>query len=187
MRLARRKRPMPLLRMFERVCRAVDRPVRLTLVGDGPLRPRVEHRVRRSGLGDLVTITGRVEPVDVRRVLAGSDMYVAPAVLESFGLAALEARSIGLPVVGHAASGMADFIVHEVDGLLCAGDSAMVDALADLVVSPPLRRRIAEHNRVVPAAMTWDHTLNCHGAVYARAVEVTTRKSRGSLVRPGER
>ena len=32
--------------------------------------------------------------------LLASDVYVAPAILESFGLAALEARCVGLPVVG---------------------------------------------------------------------------------------
>jgi glycosyltransferase involved in cell wall biosynthesis len=186
MRLARRKRPMPLLHMFDLVRRAVDTPIRLTVVGDGPLRPRFERRVLQSGLEDLVTVTGRVEPVDVHRVLAGSDVYVAPAVLESFGLAALEARSVGLPVVGHDASGMADFIDHGVDGLLCADDGAMVDALVDLVVSPGLSRRIAEHNRVVPSAMTWDHTLRRHGVVYARAVELT-RRSRRTLVQLGDR
>jgi glycosyltransferase involved in cell wall biosynthesis len=186
MRLARRKRPMPLLRMFDGVRRAVDGPVRLTVVGDGPLRTGFERRVRRAGLEDLVTVTGRVEPVEVHRALAESDVYVAPAVLESFGLAALEARSVGLPVVGHAASGMADFIDHGVDGLLCVDDRAMVDALVDLVVSPALRRRIAEHNRMVSPGMTWEHTLRCHEAVYARAVTLT-RQSRGSFVPLGER
>ena len=34
-----------------------------------------------------------------------ADVYVAPAVLESFGLAALEARCVGLPVVGVSAAG----------------------------------------------------------------------------------
>jgi glycosyltransferase involved in cell wall biosynthesis len=186
MRLARRKRPTPLLRMFDGVRRAVDRPVRLTVVGDGPLRAGFERRVRRAGLQDLVTVTGRVEPLEVHRALAESDVYVAPAVLESFGLAALEARSVGLPVVGHAASGMADFIDHGVDGLLCADDRAMVGALVDLVASPALCRRIAEHNRVVSPAMTWEHTLRCHEAAYAGAVALT-RHPRGSFVGLGER
>lgn len=178
MRLARRKRPIPLLRMFDSVRRAVDVPVRLTVVGDGPLRAGFENRVRRSGLEDLVTVTGRIEPADVHRVLATADVYVAPAVLESFGLAALEARCVGLPVVGHRASGMADFIEHGVEGLLCVDDREMTAALTDLVRVPALRRRIAAHNREVPAAMTWDHALGRHDDVYARAVA----RSRGSLV-----
>jgi glycosyltransferase involved in cell wall biosynthesis len=156
--------------MFEAVRRAVDRPVRLTVVGDGPLRPRLERQVGLAGLQDVVSVTGRVEPVDVHRILAGADAYVAPAVRESFGLAALEARCVGLPVVGHAASGMTDFIEGGVEGLLCRDDREMVVALADLVDYPALRRRIAEHNRLVPAAMTWEHTLSRHAAVYAHVV-----------------
>lgn len=180
MRLARRKRPMPLLRMFDHLCRAVDGPVGLTVVGDGPLRPRFEQAVRRLGLEGLVTVTGRVEPAAVHEILARADVYVAPAVLESFGLAALEARCVGLPVVGHSASGLADFIDHGVDGLLCRDDREMVDALTDLVGAPALRHRMAEHNRTVAAGMTWNHTLGRHDAVYARAVARTSR-SRGGL------
>jgi glycosyltransferase involved in cell wall biosynthesis len=169
MRIARRKRPLALLRMFEQVARTVDVPVRLTIVGDGPQRPAVERVVRRDGLADLVTVTGRVDPAEVLDVVAGAEVYVAPAVLESFGLAALEARSLGLPVVGRASSGLTEFVRHGTEGLLCASDADMVGRLRDLVVDPGLRHRLAEHNRCVPSTKTWAHTLGEHERVYRRA------------------
>lgn len=110
MRVARRKRPVALVRMFEALAGEVDVPVQLTVIGDGPLRPRIERLVVRRGLGSAVTVTGRVGPDAVLGLLADADLYVAPAVLESFGLAALEARCVGLPVVGHAGSGLVDFV-----------------------------------------------------------------------------
>lgn len=178
MRIARRKRPTQLLGMFDALRRSVDVPVRLTIVGDGPLRHRLERRLRHAGLQDAVTLTGRVEPVDVRNILAGADLYVAPAVLESFGLAALEARCVGLPVVGHSGTGMTEFVSDGVEGLLCTSDADMVTRLRGLVEDHQLRRRISEHNRTVTTPLTWENTLARHETTYTRAVSAPARSRR---------
>ena len=52
----------------------------------------------------------------IRELLQRCDVYLAPATLESFGIAALEARSAGLPVIGMAGGGISDFIEHGVEG-----------------------------------------------------------------------
>ncbi|HEX5562106.1 MAG TPA: glycosyltransferase family 4 protein [Nocardioidaceae bacterium] len=169
MRVARRKRPVQLVRMVDALAREVDVPVRLTIIGDGPLRPRVERLVVRRGLGEAVAVTGRVAPDAVLSMLADADLYVAPAVLESFGLAALEARCAGLPVVGHAGSGLVDFVDEGVEGVLCEDDADMVRRLRDLVTDDDLRTRIAEHNRTVPSPLTWAHALREHDLTYEAA------------------
>lgn len=169
MRIARRKRPLALLSMFDTLRRSTAVPVELTIVGDGPLRPRLERRLRRMGLEDSVTVTGRLEPGEVLAELTAADVYVAPAILESFGLAALEARCVGLPVVGHSASGLSEFIRHGVEGWLCPTDAGMVDRLRDLVDDAALRHRVSEHNRSTPSLMTWQYALDNNDAAYARA------------------
>lgn len=180
MRIARRKRPAALLRMFEMLRRTLDVPTELTIIGDGPLRTRLERHLARAGLEQAVTVTSRVDPGTVPGLLAEADVYVAPAVLESFGLAALEARCVGLPLVGHAASGLTDFVRHGVEGLLCGSDTEMVERLRELVVDPALRWRISEHNRTVPSPMTWPNTMHHHDSAYALARQAT-RPSRASL------
>lgn len=172
MRVARRKRPVPLIEMFGELARRVDVPVELLVIGDGPLRTTVERRARQVGVRDRVTVTGRVAPEEVVAHLAAADVYVAPAILESFGLAALEARSVGLPVVGFAASGLRDFVRPGVEGLLCASDTAMVGALRLLAEDRGLRHAIAEHNRTTACPLTWETALGAHDLVYA---DVTTR------------
>ena len=169
MRVARRKRPLELLRILDRVRENAGTPVSLTVVGDGPLRAGFERLARRLDLDDCVSVTGRVTPAEVLDLLARSDVYVAPAVLESFGLAALEARGVGLPVVGLLGTGLADFIEDGVDGLLCAGDTDMADRLVELVDDVALRRRISEHNRTVEHGMSWTRSLDRHEEIYALA------------------
>jgi len=186
MRIARRKRPLQLLRMFEALRGSVDAPVQLRIIGDGPLRPAFERRLQRAGLTGSVAVGGRTDPTGVVNALTDSDIYVAPALLESFGLAALEARCVGLPVVGQARSGMRDFVTHGVEGLMCSDDADMVERLRELVVSHDLRRRISEHNRVTPSSMTWENTLARHDAVYQGAQPLSATRRRRSLSRVRE-
>ena len=194
MRLARRKRPLPLVRMFRDLQRSVRRPLRLTVVGDGPQLERVAREVEACGLEGAVTLTGRVTPAQVPQLLAGADLYVAPAILESFGLAALEARCVGLPVVGHSASGLTEFVRPGVEGLLGRTDDDIVDLLRELVLDDAFRHNISEHNRQVPSTMTWAHSLRHHDAAYELAC-ARARRPRGMVPllaagwsgRPGER
>jgi glycosyltransferase involved in cell wall biosynthesis len=169
MRIARRKRPLPLLRMLDELRRTTATPVHLTLVGDGPRRRRVERWVERHDAADVVTLTGRREPSEVVALLGESDAYVAPALLESFGLAALEARCVGLPVLGLAASGLSEFVTDGVEGWLAGSDAQLVDRLRDVVEDAALRRDVSEHNRRTRSVLTWPHALRRADAAYSRA------------------
>jgi len=174
MRLAPRKRPMRLLRMFRRVRELVadDVRIRLTVVGEGPERASLERFVRRHDMGGWVTLPGRLTRAEIRRTFASADVYAAPADLESFGIAALEARCAGLPVVAKAHGGVSEFITDGRDGLLADTDTDMVHALATLVASSPVRTAMSLHNRRVLPAVTWHDVLRRSDTLYARAAEV---------------
>ena len=82
-------------------------------------------------------------------------MFVAPADLESFGIAALEARCAGLPVVAKSSGGVREFVRDEVEGLLCDTDEDMVQALVRLALRrdpAPADRRPQPH-RGVPGGL----------------------------------
>ena len=178
MRLMPRKRPLHLVRMFAQVRALTGRDdIRLVLVGDGPLRGRVERYVHRHGLGDHVRITGRLPRAEVHDQLAAASVYVAPAPKESFGIAALEARCAGLPVVASRRSGVGEFVRDRVDGILGDSDTEMIVALADLVCDRDLRDRIAAHNRAVAPVFDWADALNRTAELYQAAAETAGARS----------
>jgi glycosyltransferase involved in cell wall biosynthesis len=174
MRLAPRKRPLPLLRILRRVRRATPSRVRLraVVVGDGPQRPAMERVLARHGMTDWVELTGRLDREQLRTLYRRADVFVAPAHLESFGIAALEARTAGLPVVAMARAGIREFVEPGVEGLLARGDRDLADAVARLATDAALRMRIVEHNRAVLPTMTWPRVLEQCERTYRRAGEL---------------
>ena len=171
MRLATRKRPVPLLRTLLRARELVPpgRAMTLEVLGEGPGRARVERFVARHGMGSWVHLPGRVTREALRDRYAASHVYVSPARLESFGIAALEARAVGLPVVARVGSGVGEFVREGVEGLLAADDEGMARAVARLVTDDALRERVAAHNARVPPAQTWDRVVELAEGEYARA------------------
>jgi glycosyltransferase involved in cell wall biosynthesis len=71
-----------------------DPAIMLILVGDGPLRPRIDQTIEAYQLRANVTILA--PPVDVPRVLCAADAFLFPSLFEGFGLALVEAQAAGL-------------------------------------------------------------------------------------------
>jgi glycogen synthase len=182
MRLAARKRPLPLLRTMARVRELVpdDIGIRLEIFGDGPDRARLERFVAAHDMGGWVLLPGRVTREELRERYAAADIYVAPAPLESFGIAALEARTVGLPVVGRCGSGVQEFVKDALNGYLATDDQAMADCVARLITDDRLRGSMTAFNRSTPPEQSWVRILDAAEAEYRRAVGVA-----GSGLRAG--
>jgi glycosyltransferase involved in cell wall biosynthesis len=173
MRLSLRKRPFALLRMLRQAQERLGSgtPVHLLVAGDGPLLRWMRAYLRRHGMTGSVTLAGRLDRPSVREMLGRAHVFVAPADLESFGIAALEARCAGLPVVAKSSGGVREFVRDGVEGLLCDTDEDMVQALVRLGSDETLRRRIADHNRTEPCPVDWACVMESTEAAYDRALE----------------
>lgn len=71
----------------------------LVLIGDGPLRDRIERRVEREGMASSVSLSGVVPRDEVYRRLASADVFVSTSAGEGLPVALLEAMACGTPVV----------------------------------------------------------------------------------------
>lgn len=173
MRLAPRKRAVPLVDVVAAAARRLPPgALHLTLVGDGPAREAVRARVASAGLADVVDLRGRLPRDAVRASYADADVFLAPARLESFGIAALEARTAGLAVVAHAGTGVAEFVTDGVDGHLVADDAAMVDVVVALAQDRARLDALRAHAGTVPPPFDWEHVLAAADAQYARAADL---------------
>jgi glycosyltransferase involved in cell wall biosynthesis len=172
MRLNSKKRPATLVRLVDAVQRRLPTTVslRLSIIGEGPERRRVERSILRRRLSHCVELTGRLSHDQIRELYANSDVFVLPTIRESFGIAAAEARAAGLPVIARGDSGVGEWLEDEREGLLATSDEGLAKAMLRIATDDGLRERIAAHNRSTPPAFDWAPVLDRHLDVYARAM-----------------
>jgi L-malate glycosyltransferase len=139
------KRVQDVLQVFARV--RAKTPAHLYLVGDGPERSRAEQLARELQLQGDVCFLGK--QLSFIEVLRASDVFLLPSESESFGLAALEAMSSGVPVVASDVGGVPEVVRDGETGFLCAvGDvDAMADRALAILSDPGLHRRMARAAR----------------------------------------
>ena len=103
-----------MLRMFDLVVKKI--PSKLFLVGDGPERMNIEMLCRSLGNCDQVRFLGKQDAVE--DLLAVSDLFILPSETESFGLAALEAMAVEVPVISSNAGGLPEINIQGKTGFL---------------------------------------------------------------------
>ncbi len=139
------KRVEDVVRIFAEVRRRRD--CELVFIGDGPERSRAERMVREMGLASSVTFLGK--QLNFIGVLQAARVFLLPSATESFGLAALEAMSCGVPVVAARVGGIPEVVVEGESGILAeAGDvGAMTEAVGRLLDDDALHGRMSARAR----------------------------------------
>ncbi|MDX2361195.1 MAG: N-acetyl-alpha-D-glucosaminyl L-malate synthase BshA [Crocinitomicaceae bacterium] len=106
------KRVDDVLRVFSEVNKI--KKSRILMVGDGPERYYLEELCRELDLCDRVIFLGKVR--DTQHVLEIADLFILPSETESFGLAALEAMAMGVPVISSNTGGIPEVNTTGVTG-----------------------------------------------------------------------
>jgi polysaccharide deacetylase family protein (PEP-CTERM system associated) len=116
------------------------------IVGDGPLKGKLQDEVHALRLSDNVIFTGFQD--DMVSMYKEMDMFVLPSLTEGVPIALLEAMSFELPVVATKVGGV-PFVVGKDEGILVnAGKSeALSDAILSLIDNPSLRGTLGKNAR----------------------------------------
>lgn len=125
--------------------------LKLIMAGEGEMEGELKALVNSSGINDSVEFTGRLTMNEVRDVLERTDIFVQPSVYqsESFGVAAVEAQTMEIPVIATRVGGVPEVVKDGVTGFLV--DAGNIDALASkmatLAAEPALRLKLGEAGR----------------------------------------
>lgn len=110
-----------------------DLPARLTIVGDGDDRARLEDLTRRLGLATRVAFLGAVSLEELLRAYRDASVFVLASKasrkdVEGFGIVYAEASASGLPVICSRAGGATDAVVSGENGIVI--DESSPEAIA---------------------------------------------------------
>ena len=125
----------------------------------------------RSKAVDGITYMGRVSNGEKRRVLASSQVYVAPNTGgESFGIVLAEAMAAGCAVV---ASDLEAFeaVAGDAARIVPVGDpAALTSAVSPLLNDPEAARRLGDSGRKHVGQYDWSQVLEQYRNAYRRAL-----------------
>lgn len=155
-RLTAKKNPLALLEAFALVRSRIP-DARLTIVGDGEMRPAVVERVRDLDLKGSVELTGALPHEEALRVLATHWIFAQHSVTASDGdqeglpVAIIEAMALGLPVVSTLHSGIPEAVIEGQTGHLVREHDfeSMAKQMIILLNDFSLRKRMGEAGRKV--------------------------------------
>ncbi|MCX6551239.1 MAG: glycosyltransferase family 1 protein [Acidobacteria bacterium] len=163
-----------LLQAYARLCRDVPGTPRLVLAGG--LMPAAQPWIdmaRSEPLRGRVEFRGYVSDRERPALYAGASALVLPSFEEGFGLPALEAMALGIPVVVSNRGALPEVVGSA--GLLVEPDdpASLAAALRRVLEEPGLAARLREEGQVRARMFDWDasgrHLLECFGAALDRA------------------
>lgn len=151
-----------------------ERPVDLTIVGEGPARKGLEDHARQRAVDDIVKFTGALSLDEVGEAMRRAHVFCLPSVRESGGAVLLEAMASARPVLTVAYGGPAEIVTDAVGvGIAPRGPAyvtdRLVDALLDASRNPDEWRKKGEEGRRIAAARySWEAKIGEALGLYGR-------------------
>jgi glycosyltransferase involved in cell wall biosynthesis len=126
------------------ILRDRGRRIALTLVGEGPARPRLVALVKERDLDAEVKLVGACNHDRVAAFYRDSDAFVLGSFAEGVPVVLMEAMAMEVPCIATWIAGVPELIENGVDGLLVAPADplALAEAIVRLIDDPELARRL---------------------------------------------
>jgi len=142
---------------------------RLTIAGDGPLRPVYERLARP--LGERVEFLGRVNGNRPEHY-ARAALYLCPTTKASFGITLLEAMACGTPILASDITGFRELVDHGREAVLVAKNRADLWARAalELLEDRPRLRAMGEAGRLKAERFAWPRIAERVMQLYRRVL-----------------
>lgn len=151
---------------------AIGDRLRVIVVGDGPLRQKLEQLAVQLALNEFVWFAGARE--DVPQVLQLMDLFVLPSLGEGISNTVLEAMASGVPVVATAVGGNLELVEDGVTGSLVpvGNEYTLCDSLIENLSDPGERVRRGNNARhFVQSRFNWERTVDGYLNVYDALLE----------------
>ena len=162
------KRVLDVVKIFEKVFQKI--PSKLIMVGDGPDKIIAENYCLNKEIQNHVIFLGNTS--DVYEVLCYSDLFLLTSETESFGLAALEAMMMSVPVISTNTGGLPEVNIENESGFLFkVGDiEAMSRKSIDLLANSKFLNQMKASARNTALKFNIDNVIDSYLEIYKKAI-----------------
>lgn len=162
--------------LLEAAKKVLDREEKVVFVlaGSGDMEHQLIDKAAYLGIGDRVLFTGFIRGAELGRMIRLSDVFVMPSVSEPFGLVAVEAAALGVPVILSKQSGVREVLENSLQVDFWDVD-AMAEQILAIVRYPGLRETITPGLLEQARAQVWRQAAAKCIIIYENAVKAASR------------
>ncbi|MGI6713424.1 MAG: glycosyltransferase family 4 protein [Bacillota bacterium] len=120
----------------------IDR-VQFLIVGDGPLKKKLEYEAEQLGIREKIIFTGYYS--DISQIYPLIDVFVVPSLSEGLSITTIEAMAAHRPIVACAVGGIPELISHRQNGYLVPPENhqALAQGILELLKRPKWAEKLA--------------------------------------------
>lgn len=141
--------------------------LRLILVGDGPMRNKIQSRIDAAGISDLVWLAGGRD--DVPELMRLFDIFVLPSLAEGISNTVLEAMSSGMPIIATNAGGNPELVDDGINGYLVEpkDPGALASVIKKMLDAPDSTASMGQESLCqIQETFSWEKMVDNHLSVY---------------------
>jgi len=148
------------------------RDVLVTIVGNGPLRNKIDDEIRRRSLEDHIQMRPVIPHDELMQMMQAVDFFVLPSTFEGFPMVPAEAMIAERAVVATRAGGVVELIEDGISGILVPTRDAraFAEAMELVMLNPALRERLGTAARERVRQFSADRIAERLDAFYAEMV-----------------
>jgi glycosyltransferase involved in cell wall biosynthesis len=146
---------------------------KVIIIGDGPYKKELQKMIDRECKTDILFL-GTKTPQEIVELLSITDIFVNLSYSEGFGITALEAGAVGVPIIATKVGGVPELIKDYETGIIInPGDREhLYNAIVELIDNPDLRKKLSNNIRShVKNNYSWDVVIMKYAQLFRECVE----------------
>jgi len=166
-----------LIKAFGRVKGEIDRNIELHIVGGGTELEYLKKLRNNTNYSDLIIFHGAIPNSEVPKFLETIDIFVVPSRSESFGVAAVEASAMELPIIVSDVGGLPEVVENGKTGLVVPPENPeeLSQAIKKLILDRDYRKKLGSAGREkVEKEYDWEKNVNTVINIYNEVLESKT-------------
>lgn len=142
-RLAKEKNPLRVYEIMKDVVKSNDK-VKCAFVGDGELKEKLKEHIKSDALESNIVLKGNMD--NPMKILKSAKILVMASKYEGTPMCALEAMSLGVPIVATPTDGLVELVKNGVNGFLSEENENLVVEIDKIIKNEEYRKKLSKNN-----------------------------------------
>lgn len=164
--------------LVEKGLEEIASKIKVHIYGDGKQKIELEELIHNLNLNDIVHLKGRIPNDEVPNALKELDIFCLTSVFESFGVSAVEAMAMKVPIVATDVDGFKEVIKTEETGFIVERNDlkTLAEKIEKLVLDKELRKYMgAQGRKRVLELYNWENNVNTMVELYKKIIKKNSR------------